>query len=130
MTKETEIEKLFSSAKTEFQDNEEFINSLSAKLDKVEYIKRMQDEKLRHYKTGILAAFVAGVIFGGTAIVAVTCMPADSEIISRLKAFGITVAGFKWVSTIIVSLFIGGSAICIASSVQDISTLKASTSRH
>ena len=126
MTGDTEIVKLFSTAKTEFEDNEEFINSLSARLDKLEYIKRMQEEKLRNYKTGILAAFISGVIL---AIAAIAYMPTDAEILCRVKDFGISISDIKWISSTTILLFIGGCAICIASSVQDISSLKASASK-
>ena len=129
MTGDTEILKLFSTAKTEFEDNEEFINSLSARLDKLEYIKRMQEEKLRNYKTGILAAFISGVILGCMAIAAIAYMPTDAEILCRVKDFGISISDIKWISSTTILLFIGGCAICIASSVQDISSLKASASK-
>lgn len=128
MTRDTEIEKLFSTAKTEFADNEEFTLALSLKLEKVEYIKRMQEENIRHYKKGIITAFIIGAIFGVLAIIAIAYMPTDTEILSRCKALDIN--RLKWISTAIISVFVGGSAIGIASSVQDLSNLKSSMAKR
>ena len=45
MTKDKELEALFASAITEFNDNDIFIDKLSSRLDKVEFLKRIQQEQ-------------------------------------------------------------------------------------
>ena len=57
MIQEKEIEELFSSAITEFDDNSIFTSKLSRKLDKVEHLKRIQDEQKRGYRTDVILAF-------------------------------------------------------------------------
>lgn len=62
MTKDKELEALFASAITEFNDNDIFIDKLSSRLDKVEFLKRIQQEQKRSCRRYLVVAFVAGVL--------------------------------------------------------------------
>lgn len=84
MIKDKEIEDLFSSAITEFDDNSIFTSELSRKLDKVEHLKRIQDEQKRGYRTDVILAFVSGVTGVLAALALLPLLPADIQIVNRI----------------------------------------------
>lgn len=84
MIQDKEIEDLFSSAITEFDDNSIFTSELSRKLDKMEHLKRIQDEQKRGYRTDVILAFVSGVTGVLAALALLPLLPADIQIVHRI----------------------------------------------
>ena len=68
MNKDKALEDLFLAHKPHFYDSDEFMASLTKRLDAVEYIKQHQEATLRRYKMAMVVAFLAGLIVGGGAI--------------------------------------------------------------
>lgn len=116
MTDDKDIEMLFATAKTEFDDNDRMMASLNAKLDKVEYIRRIQDQKARQYKIALVVAFVAGILFCGVAIVILNFLPAADGLHGLFAR--------PW-AALALSLLLSGAAVCLAFNVRDISAAKA-----
>ena len=81
MKQDQELETLFSAAITEFQDNDRFLNDLSAQLDKVEYLKRVQQEQRRCCRKDLALAFVSGVMGMFAALLLLPLLPSDMQII-------------------------------------------------
>lgn len=65
MTKDKELEDLFLAQKPHFDDNAEFMEKLTKRLDAVEFVKQYQERTLHRYKVMMVAAFVVGIICGG-----------------------------------------------------------------
>lgn len=84
MTKDKELEKLFSSAITEFPDNDRFMNQLSAQLDKVEYLKRIQQEQKRRLRRNLVLAFVSGALAMLAVLLLLPILPSDVQIIESI----------------------------------------------
>lgn len=84
MTKDTELEKLFSSAITEFPDNDRFMNQLSAQLDKVEYLKRIQQEQKRRLRRNLVLAFASGALAMLAVLLLLPILPSDVQIIESI----------------------------------------------
>lgn len=84
MTQDKELENLFATAITEFADNDRFMEQLSAKLSKVEYLKCVQHEQWRHYKMNLLLAFASGVLSTLTALILLPMLPSDIQIIESI----------------------------------------------
>ena len=77
MTKDKKLEELFLSQQPHFNDNADFMATLTRRLDAVEYVRQHQDATLRHYRMAMIAAFVVGVISGAISLAFVMSMPAD-----------------------------------------------------
>ena len=68
MNKDKALEDLFLAQKPHFDDSDDFMASLTKRLDAVEYIKQHQEATLRRYKMAAVVAFLSGLIVGGIAI--------------------------------------------------------------
>jgi hypothetical protein len=68
MNNDKALEDLFFAHKPHFYDSDDFMASLTKRLDAVEYIKQHQEATLRRYMMAMVVAFFAGLIVGGGAI--------------------------------------------------------------
>ena len=75
MTEDKKMEELFSQAKTSFEDNPEFMAKLSEKLDRVEYLRQIQENRYRSYIIGLIVAFAFGLLFGCIGLTIAVNMP-------------------------------------------------------
>ena len=64
MEKDKELEALFLAQKPHFDDDDEFMQKLTKRLDAVEIVKQYQERTLRRYRIVIAVAFVVGIISG------------------------------------------------------------------
>ena len=92
MTQDKELETLFSAAIIEFSDSDQFMEQLSAQLDKVEYLKRMQQEQSLRYKMNLILAFASGAIGMLAALLLLPLLPSDVQIIEKIIDLGANVA--------------------------------------
>ena len=77
MTKDKALEEIFLAQTPHFDDNAEFMERLTQRLDAVEFIKQHQEATIRRYKTAIVVAFVVGIISAAVTIAFVLSVPAD-----------------------------------------------------
>lgn len=122
MTPDKDIQTLFDSAKAEIEDNEVFLQTLSRSLDKVEYIKQVQDRQIRRYRHTVIYALVAGICAGSLAMAALGNVQFDFLQSLPEKAY-LLPAPFLKPRTILnmaVSLFIGASVFWITHNIQEI----------
>ena len=119
MTKDKELEALFASAITEFDDNDIFIDKLSSRLDKVEFLKRIQQEQKRSLRRYLVVAFVAGVLSAVVALLLLPMLPTDLEIIRSITSIG-NVALFSYKVKVLSSLMILGLTYGLVFSVYSV----------
>lgn len=119
MTKDKELEALFASAITEFNDNDVFIDKLSSRLDKVEFLKRIQQEQKRSLRRYLVVAFVAGVLSAVVALLLLPMLPTDLEIIRSITSIG-NVALFSYKVKVLSSLMILGLTYGLVFSVYSV----------
>lgn len=119
MTKDKELEALFASAITEFNDNDIFIDKLSSRLDKVEFLKRIQQEQKRSCRLYLVVAFVAGVLSAVVALLLLPMLPTDLEIIRSITSIG-NVALFSYKVKVLSSLMILGLTYGLVFSVYSV----------
>ena len=122
MTPDKDIQKFFESARTEFEDNADFLQTLNRNLDKVEYIKQVQDSQIKRYRHTVIYALVAGVCAGTLAMATIGNIPSDF-LQSLPEKANLLPAPFLKPRTILnmaVSLFIGASAFWITRNIQEI----------
>ena len=119
MTKDKELEALFASAITEFNDNDIFIDKLSSRLDKVEFLKRIQQEQNRSCRRYLVVAFVAGVLSAVVALLLLPMLPTDLEIIRSITSIG-NVALFSYKVKVLSSLMILGLTYGLVFSVYSV----------
>ena len=77
MTKDKTLEELFLAQQPHFDDSAAFMETLTRRLDAVEYLKQHQEAIIRRYKMAMVVAFVVGIISGAVAIAFVLSTPAD-----------------------------------------------------
>ena len=77
MTKDKALEELFLAQQPHFDDQADFMATLTRRLDAVEYVRQHQEATLRRYKLAMVAAFVVGLVSGAVTLVFVLSMPAD-----------------------------------------------------
>ena len=77
MIKDKAIEELFLAQKPKFDDKDDFMASLTQRLDAVELVKQHQETIIRRYKMAMVAAFVVGIISGAVTIAFLLSTPAD-----------------------------------------------------
>lgn len=122
MTPDKDIQTLFDSAKAEFEDNADFLQTLNRNLDKVEYIKQVQDSQIKRYRHTVIYALVAGVCAGTLAMATIGNIPSDL-LQSLSEKANLLPAPFLKPRTILnmsVSLFIGASVFWITHNIQEI----------
>ena len=122
MTPDKDIQQLFDSAKAEFEDNEDFLQTLGRSLDKVEYIKQIQDSRIRKYRYSMICALVAGVCAGSLAMATIGNIPSDfPQLLSeKVNLLQIPFLEPRTVLNMAFSLFIGASAFWITRNIQEI----------
>ena len=77
MMKDKALEDVFLAQKPHFADNANFMETLTKRLDAVEFIKQHQEATIRRYKMLMVAAFVVGIVSGAGSIAYVLSTPAD-----------------------------------------------------
>ena len=123
MTQDKELETLFSAAITEFPDNDQFLDQLSAQLDKVEYLQRVQQEQKRRYRINLVLAFASGAVGMLAALLLLPLLPSDMQIIESIVHLGhnITFPGnAKVLSTLMIVSLSYGLVFSINSFRRDI----------
>ncbi len=75
MERDNTLEQLFRDYRPELSDSDQFMQRLRRKMEAVEYIRRMQERQVRHYRRAVLAAFVLGLVSGGLLFAFVLAMP-------------------------------------------------------
>ena len=123
MTQDKKLETLFSAAITEFPDNDQFLDQLSAQLDKVEYLKRVQQEQKRRYRINLVLAFASGAVGMLAALLLLPLLPSDMQIIESIVHLGhnVTFPGnAKVLSTLMIVSLSYGLVFSINSLRRDI----------
>ena len=123
MTKDKALEEIFLAHKPHFSDGDDFMASLTKRLDAVEYIKQHQEATIRRYKMAMVAAFVVGIISGAVTIAYVLSTPADVPLFN----FQVQTGFLLWmtehsrlIATTVLSLLMTLGIISIVSNVHDI----------
>ena len=123
MTKDKTLEELFLSQQPHFDDSAAFMDTLTRRLDAVEYLKQHQEATIRRYKMLMVAAFVVGIICGAAAIGYVLSMPADVPLFTVHVQTGLLLwlaENSRLIAATVLSLLMTLGIISIISNVQDI----------
>jgi len=127
MNKDQTLEELFLANKPHFDDRDNFMASLTKRLDAVEYIKQHQEATIRRYKMAMVVAFIAGLIVGGIAMAYILSTPMDVPVFSFKTQFAllqwlidnsrlITVTAISLLTTLGIAVFI--------TNIQEIKTMR------
>lgn len=83
MTPDKDIQELFNSIDITPSDGEKFIAGLQERLDRVEYIKEMQEAQTRRFRHTTVTAFICGVLAGAMAMALMSVLP--SVVLTKLQ---------------------------------------------
>ncbi|MBR1514822.1 MAG: hypothetical protein IJ622_11105 [Bacteroidales bacterium] len=127
MNKDQTLEELFLAQKPHFDDNEDFMASLTKRLDAVEYIKQHQEATIRRYKTAMVVAFVVGIISGAVTIAFLLSTPAAVPLFTFQAQTGILswlAANSRILTATALSLLVTLGLISIISNILDIRSMR------
>ncbi len=69
-----ELKGLFDAFEPQLSDGGDFMQTLTRKIEAVEYIKRHQEAQLRRYRIAVVVSLVLGVVSGGVLFAIVAAM--------------------------------------------------------
>ena len=128
MMKDKALEELFLAQKPHFSDNDDFIASLTKRMDAVEYLKQHQEATIRRYKMMMVVAFMVGIISGAVSIGYVLSTPADGPLFTFQVQTGFLLwlaENSRLIAATGLSLLMTLGVISIISNVQDIQHMRA-----
>lgn len=82
MNDEIRLQELFDSFHPTLADSNLFNQRLDRKLKMIDEIKQAQTNQIRHYRMAVVAAFVAGIIFGSVIFAIILTTPSDVPLFS------------------------------------------------
>ena len=123
MNKDKALEDLFLAQKPHFDDSDDFMASLTKRLDAVEYIKQHQEATLRRYKLAAVVAFVAGIISGAIAMIYILSTPMDVPVFTFRNQFFLLQwlsVNSRFITAAVVSLLTTVGIIAFVSNIQEV----------
>ena len=127
MEKDKKLEELFLAQKPTFDDKDEFMATVTRRLDAVEFVRQHQEATLRRYKLAMVAAFVVGIVSGAVSIAFVLSTPVDVP----LFTFSVESSILLWIAensrliaTTVLALLMSFGIMSIISNVQDILAIR------
>ena len=127
ITKDKALEELFLNCQPHFNDQANFMASVTRRLDAVEYVRQHQEATLRRYKLAMVAAFIVGIVSGAVTIAFVLSMPANVPLLTFSVESGILMwiaENSRLIATTALALLMSFGIMSIINNVQDILTLR------
>lgn len=118
MTKDKDLEELFSTAIMEFDDNDEFIDAVSENLDKLEFVREMQMRQKRYLRNCVITAFAAGAVSVALAFLISPYLPYDVQVLAPMLRLGKAIVASGQTKMISFVLFVFVSSVIICSVVS------------
>lgn len=127
MNKDQTLEELFLTHKPHFDDRDNFMASLTKRLDAVEYIKQHQEATIRRYKMAMVVAFIAGLIVGGIAMAYILSTPMDVPVFSFKTQFALLqwlIDNSRLITVTAISLLTTLGIAALITNIQEIKTMR------
>ena len=127
MNKDQTLEELFLANKPHFDDRDNFMASLTKRLDAVEYIKQHQEATIRRYKMAMVVAFIAGLIVGGIAMAYILSTPMDVPVFSFKTQFALLqwlIDNSRLITVTAISLLTTLGIAAFITNIQEIKTMR------
>ena len=80
MNDDKRIQELFDSFNPALTDSELFKQRLERKLAMIDEIQQAETKQIRRYRMAVIAAFVAGIVFGGVLLAFILSTPSDAPL--------------------------------------------------
>lgn len=127
MNDDLKIQQLFDNYRPTLTDSERFNLRLERKLALIDEIREEQAARIRRYRQAVLAAFVAGIVFGGGLLALILATPADTP----LFTFGVSFSPFifieqnsRLISALLTSLMIAFSIVAALNTHELVSRIR------
>lgn len=126
MTPDKDIQELFDSVNTPFADNDAFLETLSQRLEKVEFIKETHDAQIKRYKVSIIYSLITGLGVGAGSMALLQALPAVS--LEKISSVLSGIAMFETANPIAavnmgIALLTGIAAFLIVRNSQEIRSI-------
>jgi hypothetical protein len=127
MNQDNLLEEIFSNYKPTLSDNDEFMKSLSQKLDAVEYVRSYQKQQKSRYRRYILTALVTGIVLGGISTVILMMMSPTVSLISfsiQSDVVKLITENSRFIAIVLVSMLMSAAVFAILISMQEIDSYR------
>lgn len=108
MKEEDRLQELFSGFSPELGDSSEYMEAISRKLEKVEYLKKLRDADRKRQRSLLLTVFISGMVCGGGILAYLVSGQASSAQIPFLFALG----GIKVMPELIMLVSFSIAVVC------------------
>ena len=129
MIKDKVLEDLFLAHKPHFYDSDDFMASLTKRLDAVEYIKQHQEATLRRYKLAVAIAFLAGIISSAIAMTYILSTPMDVPVFTFKHQFFLLQwlsENSRFITAVAISLLMTFGITSFIGNIQEVMTMRQS----
>ena len=123
MTKDKALDELFLAQQPHFDDQADFMATLTHRLEAVEYVRQHQEATLRRYKLAMVASFVVGLVSGAVTLAFVLSMPADVPLFTVRVQSGLLLwlaQNSRLLSATVLALLLSLGTMSIIRNVHDI----------
>ena len=130
MNDDIRLQELFDDFRPTLTDSEQFSSQLERRLAMIDEIREAQAAQLRRYRMAVVAAFVAGIVFGSVLLAVILATPSEVPLFS----FGINFyplhfieQNSRLISALLTSLMITISIVAILNTSELINRVKFSS---
>ena len=134
MNKDKALEDIFLAQRPHFDDSDDFMASLTKRLDAVEYIRQHQEATIRRYKMAMVVAFLAGLVVGGIAIAYLLTSPANAPLFNfdthNIFVLEWLCGNSRMVTVSAISLLMTVGITAFISNIQEVLRMRTLSSSH
>ena len=127
MNDDMRLQELFDSFHPTLTDSLEFTQKLERKLALIDEIRQAQAAQIRRYRMAVVAAFVAGIVFGGGILAFILSTPADAPLFTfgiNFRPLLLIEQNSRLISAILTSLMIACCIVAVLNTQEMASRMK------
>ena len=126
MNDDIRLQELFDDFRPTLTDSEQFSSQLERRLAMIDQIRETQAAEIRRYRMAVVAAFVAGIVFGSVLLAVILATPSEEPLFS----FGINAypllfieQNSRLISALLTSLMITVSIVAILNTSEQVNRM-------
>lgn len=123
MNQEPNLEELFSNYHPTLSDSDAFMQTLSRRLDAVQYVERYQAAQRAHYSRYVIVALLVGVVLGSVSLAVILFLAPSAQFFTfRVQSDVLLLVreNSRLIAVLILSLLVSAALVVIFRSIMEI----------
>ena len=123
MNQEPNLEELFSNYHPTLSDSDAFMQTLSRRLDAVQYVERYQAAQRAHYRRYVIIALLVGLVLGGVSLAVILFLAPSAQFFTfRVQSDVLLLVreNSRLIAVLFLSLLVSAAIVLIIHSLQEI----------